>query len=234
MAQYLIGERCSQHIGTLVKTTFLFVYKIFLCRIVGCSEMAENGTNGYGILMAETIDQFLHLWILEAQAMHAGVDLDMHRIIGYTHALCLFDESIQESETIDFGFQAILDNRAEGSHLGIHHHDASTDALTSKFSTFICHCNSQVIDVLVLQCLGQFVTACTIPECFHHARQLCLGLEMTAITVQVVNDGIEVNLKYGFMTTKLQFIANAFKLIGTCSLEKNQFVLELLNRFAFK
>ena len=57
---------------------------------------------------------------------------------------------------------------------------------------------------------------------------------MTAITVQVVNDGIEVNLKYGFMTTKLQFIANAFKLIGTCSLEKNQFVLELLNRFAFK
>ena len=132
MAKYLIiGESCSKHICTLVETTFLFVHKIFLCRIVGCSEMTENRTYGYGILMAETIDQFLHLWILEAQTMHAGVDLDMHRIVGYTHALCLFDESIQESETIDFGFQTILDNCAESRHLGIHHHDASADALTT-------------------------------------------------------------------------------------------------------
>ena len=57
---------------------------------------------------------------------------------------------------------------------------------------------------------------------------------MTAITVQVVNDGIEVNLKYRFMATKLQLVADAFKLIGTRTLEKNKFVLELLYRCTFE
>ena len=121
MTQNLIGESSSQHVSTLVETTFLFVHEIFLCGIVGRGEMAEHGTYRNGILMTETVDQFLHLWILETKAMHTRVNLDMHGIVGHTHALCLFDKSIQESETVNLWFQAILDNRTERRHLGIHH-----------------------------------------------------------------------------------------------------------------
>ena len=100
------------------------------------------------------MNQFRHILGSESQAVHAGIYLNMYGEIGDTVVLGGTDNHIQQVETVDLGLQFVVKQRTERCPLGIHHHNAGSDACLAQFGTLIGHSHSQIIHLTVLQGLG--------------------------------------------------------------------------------
>ena len=157
---------------------FLLIDKILLIRTVGRSEMREHAAHSDCMLRLQEVDELVDLWVLKAQTMHSAVDLDVDWIMGNAKAVGFGNESTKQTETVDFRLKLILDDGAESRKLGIHNDDRHTYALTSQVCTLVGNGNSEIIDILVLQRLGKFITACAIAECLDHAHHLGIVRQM--------------------------------------------------------
>ena len=88
---------------------------------------------------------------METQTMHACVQLDMHRKAGHALGFCRMDKRVKKSEVVHLGFEMIAEQRAEATHLGVHHHDVRGDTRAPQCGAFISHRHGQIVHTTVLQ-----------------------------------------------------------------------------------
>ena len=158
--------------------------------------------------------------------MHTSIQLDMHWPTRDTLLTCRLDECIQQTEGIDLWFQIVVEHRLESRHLRVHHHDIGGDACLTERHALIGHSHSQIIDALILQCLGYLHSTCTIGICLDHAHHLRVGMEERAEVVQIIDHRIQIHLKDGLVNFLLQLFRDEVEAKRTGTLQKNQFVVQ--------
>ena len=104
------------------------------------------------------------------------------------------NQRIQQTEGINLGFQIILEERSEGTHLGVHNHNVCRDAGIAERNTLVSNGNSQIIHPVVLQNLGDLNGSRTIGVGLNHTHHFCLGFQERAIVVQILLYSAEVYL----------------------------------------
>ena len=203
---------------------------------VGAHEMREYRARDDGVLMLQTVDQegdFGVLGVLriiraigdiKSQTMHASIKLDMHGPAGDTFLARCLDEGVEQTETVDLGLEVVVEHGLKGGHLGIHDHDIGGDAGLAEGDTLVGHRHSEIVDMVILQCLGNLHRTCTIAVGLNHAHHLRLGLQERTVIVQVLHHGIEIHLKDCLMHLLFQLLRNLVEAETTGTLQQNQFV----------
>ena len=143
-----------------------------------------------------------------------------------------FHQRIQQTERINLGLEVVIEHGFEGRHLGIHDHNAARDAVFPQGYAFVCHCNSQIIHAMVLQCLGDFNATGTVGIGLDHAYELGFGLHKRAIAVQVLHNGIEINLQRRFMHLPNKQFRQPVETETPCPFDENHLVMQLLEHIA--
>ena len=94
--------------------------------------MTEHRARNDCRLAVESADELVHilLWI-EAQTMHTSIELDVYGEARDTLFLGCLHEGVEQTETVDFGFEVVVEHGLEGGHLGVHHHDVRRDAIAT-------------------------------------------------------------------------------------------------------
>ena len=91
---------------------------------VGAYKMGEHRTRYDGVLMLQTVYQLLHVVLgVEAQPVHAGVELYVYGESCHALTLCCLDKSIEQTERVDLRLKVIVEHCLEGRHLRVHNHD---------------------------------------------------------------------------------------------------------------
>ena len=212
VAQYLMLELGLQFPAGFVEPLELEGGEIVEVVAVASHEMREHGARYHGLLIVQLMGESCHFIIvggIEAQAMHARVELDMDGPACDALFACGFDERIEQTETIHFRLQAVVEHGLEGRHLGIHNHDVGGDARLAKRHTLVGHSHSQVVHAMVLQRLGYFHSSSPIAVGLDHAHHFRIGAQERAVVVQIVHHGIKVHFKDGFMHFPFQQLRNA-------------------------
>ena len=217
----LVREGCLQLLTALLEERKLTGRELIEPIAVGTHEMTEYGARDDGRLMLQAVNQLEHiLFRIEAQAMHTRIQLDMHWPTRDTLLTCRLDECIQQTEGIDLWFQIVVEHRLESRHLRVHHHDIGGDACLTERHALIGHCHSQIIDALILQCLGYLHSTCTIGICLDHAHHLRVGMEERAEVVQIIDHRIQIHLKDGLVNFLLQLFRDEVEAKRTGTLQK--------------
>ena len=150
-------ESILQLHGCLFKVYDLLTCESIELRCVTAYKMREDGTWDNRILPLQAFNQTGHVFGSESQTMHTGIHLDMNGEVGNPLFLRFLNQGFQQVETIDFGFQLVVKHRLECRHFRIHDDDACRNPGLAEFGTFISHSYSQIIHVMLLQSLGNFV-----------------------------------------------------------------------------
>ena len=80
MSQYLMVEGSLQLLAALVEELELMGRERIETVIIASHEVREHAARDDGVLMFQSAYQLLHIVLgIEAQAVHAGIQLDMHR-----------------------------------------------------------------------------------------------------------------------------------------------------------
>ena len=105
--------------------------------------------------MLQAVDEPVHVLAgIEAQSVHASVELDVYGIVGDALLLGCLDEGLEQTERIDLGLEVVVEHGLEGGHLGVHHHDVGGDAVLAQGDTLVGDSHSQIVYAVVLQGLG--------------------------------------------------------------------------------
>ena len=165
-----------QLLAALVEEGELMSTEVVEVITVGAHEVREHRARDDSVLMFQSIDELLHVFLrVEAETVHAGVELDMYRPSRDTFFLSGFDEGVEEAERVDLRLEVVVEHRLESRHLRVHDHDVRCDAVTAQRSTLIGDSHGEVVDTVVLQRLGNLHTAGTVSVSFDHAHELRLG-----------------------------------------------------------
>ena len=100
--------------------------------------------------------------------MHAGVELDMDRIVSDTIPPGLRYHILKHRGGVDFRLEMIAEHLAVVGHPGIHHHDGHRYAATAQIKPLIEHGHCQIGGTCILQRLGYLVAPCAISGGLHH------------------------------------------------------------------
>ena len=151
VAQDLMGEDTLQLTAALVEEGELLGREVVEAVAVGAHEMAEHRTRDDGVLMLQTVDKFVYiLHRVEAQTVHARIELDMYGPARDTFLTSGLDECVHQTEGIDLGLQVVVEHGLEGRHLRVHDHDIGGDACLTERNTLVGHGHGEIIDTLVL------------------------------------------------------------------------------------
>ena len=164
--------------------------------------------------------------------MHARIQFDMDGPSRNTLFLSGMDEGVHQPERVHLRFQVVVEHGLEGRHLGIHDHDVLRDAVAAQRHPLVGHGHGQVVYPVVLQRLGHFHSPGTVSVGLHHTHQLGLRLEKRAVVVQVVHQGIEVDLQNSLVHFLLQLLRDVVEAKGARPLDEHHFVTQRLEDMA--
>ena len=94
--------------------------------------MGEDATGYEGGLVGEAVYELGHVgeWV-EAEAVHAGVELDVYGHVGDACVSGGLNEGLEYAEGVYLGFEVVLEEGLEGAHLGVHDDDGLGDAVAA-------------------------------------------------------------------------------------------------------
>ena len=187
--------------------------------------MTEHRTRDDGILMPQTINHLIDITHgIEAQTMHAGVELDMYGPAGDTLLTGCLDKCVHQTERIDLRLEIVVEHGLEGGHLGIHDHDVGGDAGLTERHTLVGHSHGEIVYTMILQRLGYLYGTRTIAVSLDHTHHLRLRLQERTVVVQVVDHGIEIHLKDGLVHLLFQLFRNLVEAERTGTLQQDQLI----------
>ena len=233
MTQYLMVEGSLQLLAALVEELELMGREGIEAVIIASHEVREHAARDDGVLMFQSAYQLLHIVLgIEAQAVHAGIQLDMHRETSDSLLLGSLDKGVEQTERVNLGLKIIIEHGLEGGHLWIHDHDIAGDTVLAKRHTFIGNSHGKIVHTVILQGLGYFHCSRSIAVGLDHADQLGLGLHKRAIVVQVGYHSIEVHLERGLMHLAYQKLGELVETKLACALEQDDLIAQRLEHLA--
>ncbi len=168
-------EGSLQFPAALIEFPELHLGEVIKVLAVASHEMREHAAGDDGILMLQSVDDFIQVFFrVKAQTVHTCIQFDVYRIARDTFLLCSMYQCIHQTEIIHFRFQVILKHGLEGSHLRIHNHDITGDAVLTQGHTLVSHSHSQIVHAMILQGLCHLHSTGTVSICLHHAHQFGL------------------------------------------------------------
>ena len=233
MTQYLMVEGSLQLLAALVEELELMGRERIEAVVIASHEVREHTARDDGVLMFQSAYQLLHIVLgIEAQAVHAGIQLDMHRETSDSLLLGSLDKGVEQTERVNLGLKIIIEHGLEGGHLWIHDHDIAGDTVLAKRHTFIGNSHGKIVHTVILQGLGYFHCSCSIAVGLDHADQLGLGLHKRAIVVQVGYHSIEVHFERGLMHLAYQELGKLVETKLACALEQDDLIAQRLEHLA--
>ena len=234
VSEYLMTERLLYSAASFLEQFELTGREAVEIITVASHEMREHRSWYHRLLVSKSFNQLINLILLtllrtdiESQSVHTRIQFDMYRPSGNTLLTCCLDQRIQQSEGIHLRFQVIIEHRLESGHLRIHHHDATGDARFPQGYTLISHSHSQIIHMMILQCLGNLHRSGSIAISLDHAHHLRLRLQERAKIVQVVNKRVQVHLENGLVHLLLQQFSNLLEAESAPSLQENHLIVQV-------
>ena len=222
-----VGEGFLKQLAALQEPLVLQEGELVEAVGVASHEMREHGTRDEGTLPVQPSDELRHVRFgVEAEAMHPCVELDVDRKVRDALVLCRPDKGIEQAETVDLRLQLVLEERAEGTHLGVHHHDALRDALLAKRYALVGNGNGKVIDMMLLQHLCHLDRSCPVSVGLDHADHLRLRLHKGAVVLEVLRYGTKVDFENRFMYFLLQTVGYALEVETACALDEDELLLQ--------
>jgi len=186
MAKNLMIKSCLQLLTALIKELELMSGEFIERVIVRAYKVREDRPRDDCVLMFQPVDKFIHVFFrIEAQAMHARIEFDVDRITRDTLFLSSLDQCIKQTEGIDFRLEIIVKHGLESAHLRVHDHDVARDAITAQHGTFIGHSHCEIVDTVILQCLGNLHTASAIGVGLDHTYEFGFRLHERTVIVEV-------------------------------------------------
>ena len=108
--EYAIWHGFLQHGRSFVETFELLLREVIKPFIVATHKMRENGTRPQCLLSLQTLDESRHVVFgVESQPAHTGIQFDVYRKFRNAFVACSVHKGIEESETVDFRFQSVLE-----------------------------------------------------------------------------------------------------------------------------
>ena len=234
MTQDMVGEAGLKGVGAQSEAAELLAREVVEAVAVAAHEMGKDAARQQGRLAREAGDKLRHiLQRVEAQTVHARVELDVDGEIGDAVALRRIDEGVEQTEGIDLGLELIPEERVETRHLGIHHHDARSDARTAQRGTLVGDGNGQIGNALILKRLGHLDGAGTVGVGLDHADDrrapdaVALGhTEEGAVVVEILNDGGQVDLKHRLVDLLHEGGRDALEAVAAGALDEDDAVMK--------
>ena len=226
VAQDFVVEGLLQRRGGLLKELNLATREAIEQRRVAPHEMGEDGARNHGILPLEALNEARHLFGQEAQAVHAGIELHVDGEVGNALFLGSLNQGVEQVEAIDLGLELVVEHGLEGGEFGVHNDDIGRDARLAQLRAFVGHGHGQVIHPVLLQRLGNLVRAGSVGRSLHHADHLGLWLEETAVVVEVVHHGLQIDLENGFVHLLGQVFAQLVEVKLAGSLDEDNLFLQ--------
>ena len=225
MAQNLMVESGLQLAAALVEEFKLMGREAVEVVAVGADKVREHRARDDRILMLQSVDELVHiLFRVEAEAVHARIELDVHRPGSDAFLLSGLDEGVEQTEGVHLWLKVEVKHRLKRRHLGVHNHDVARDAVAAQCSTLIGHSHSEVVDAVVLQRLCNLNAAGSIGVGLNHTNELGLGLHKRTVVVEVGHDGIEVDLKHRLVHLFNQQFGNLVETELACALDEHHLV----------
>ena len=131
--------------------------------------------------------------------MHSRVEFYMNRIARYAFVLRGLYERVEQAETVDFGFEFIVEQRFKRAHFRVHNHYIARDSVLAQCHALVGHGHGQIVNPMFLQSFGNLYCAGAISVGFYHANQFCFGAKKRAIEIQICHYGGEINFQNRFV-----------------------------------
>ena len=231
MADNVVAEFGLNHCRTFFKICELLHGVGILRWLIGHAQVREHRRWLDYALALEQFDKRWYLLLGETEAVHTGVEFDVHRKFVRTVFRTLFDEFAAFFYAVNFWFKVVCKHCLVVHHRWVEHDNWHGDTCLAQVHALILHCHSQIVATGILQCFGYFVTACAVAACLHHAHSLGFGFEERAEEFEVVRQGIEVNLFHGLMLLGFEQVENLLKLKFGCAFHQYGLVFEVACRF---
>ena len=186
--------------------------EIIESRTIGAHQVGEYRANLKLILIFQQYNQLGNILRFKTKAVHTAVNFNMYRVVGQCQFFGSCHKELQQSKTVDFRLQLIIENCAESSLFGVHHYDGHTNSLAPQLSPFIAYSHSQVITAIVLQRARHFHRSAAISKSLHHTHGFGFGTKFGAEIVQVVHQRIQIHIQCGFVHNQFQPRQNIFEM----------------------
>ncbi len=184
------------------KAADLIAGKVIFRRILTGSQVREHRLNPEIGIFVQSFNQRFQLRFCKPEPVHAGIQLDVdpHLLLdgGLVAGNGLF-KPVQDVKIVYFGFQVVLQQGIEALFFGTHHHDREADAGVTQLHPFVGIGHRQVIDPVILEHVGDFKAPAAVGEGLHHGHRFRSRPKARTEIVEVVDQGIEVDLHDGFM-----------------------------------
>ena len=227
MSQDFVREGGLQFLRSLQEPVVLQLGEMVEVVGVGAHEMREHRPGQYRVLSFQSLYELIHiLFRVESQAVHSGVDLQVHGIIVDALFPGRGHQSVEQPETIHLGLQFVIEDGLERRHLRIHHHDIARDAILSQGDALVGHRHRQVVHLMVLQRLGYLHGACPIGIGLDHAHYLRRRLEEGFVMIEIGHQGVEVDLEDSLVNFLHKPLGESVEIEVASALEKNHLVGE--------
>ena len=157
--------------------------------------------------------------------MHARIKFDVDGPTRDTFTLGSSNESIKQTEGIDFGLEVVVEKRLERRHLRIHHHDIRCNARTAQGCALVGYGHSQIVHTVILQRLGNLDGSCAIGISLNHADEFRFRLHERAIVVEVFHHSGEVYLERRLVNLLHKQFRDLVETEGSGTLQEDGLVL---------
>lgn len=165
---------------------------------------------------------------IEAEAVHAGVELDMDRERGKGRGEELGgrSETVEDAEAVDIGFEVVLDDIVETILLGVHDHDREGDAVAAEFDALVGIGDGEVVDMIELERVGYLDLAGSVRGSLDHRHKFGRGSDTAAEEVEVVDESVDVDFHDRFVGATAEELGDAFEAKATGTFEEDDFGME--------
>ena len=132
MAENVVFESSLQHPTAFIKSFELPLREVVELVGIRPYKVRKHRFGYQGVLVVQAFYQSGNIVFgVEPKAVHACIQLDMNGKSRYSLFLGSLNESLQQAETVHFGFQIVVEHGFEGRHFGVHYHDVAAYSVAS-------------------------------------------------------------------------------------------------------
>ena len=152
--------------------------------------------------------------------------------MGHPFFLRLVNQGLQQTETVHLRFKVVLEQGRKTAHLRIHNHDIRRNAGLPQVHAFVSHGHGQIIHLMILQGFGNLHSAGPVSRRLYHTYHLRLRLHETAVIVQIIHYGIQIDLQCRFVHLQGQVFRQNVETERPCPFDENHFVVQRIQHTA--
>ena len=171
----------------------------------------------------QRVDQRVDVLPFESEAVHAGVELDVDRIVGFSVPAYRFGERLQRRSAVNLRFEPVVEHQVEAVRIGVQHDDRHRDARLAQRDALVGESDGQKVDALPLEQVRHFERAAAVSCGLDHGHHPFAGTQQSPEIVQVVLHAVEIDFQHGRVNLVLEHAADPLEPEPSSALEQNAF-----------